>query len=47
MKGKSAPWLLLACAILQPLVCVPYYLRSKRQFAQWDGADEAVPSAVA
>lgn len=41
-----APWLLLACAILQPLVCVPYYLRSKRQFAQWDGEDEAVPSRI-
>lgn len=41
-----APWLLLACAVAQPLICVPMYLRAKGLFARWDGEDEAVPSRI-
>lgn len=37
-----APWLLLACAVAQPLVCVPLYLRAKRRLTGWDGEDETV-----
>lgn len=37
-----APWLLLACAVAQPLVCVPLYLRAKRHLTGWDGEDETV-----
>ena len=36
-----APWLLLACAVLQLLTCVPPYLRAKQHLARWDSADEA------
>lgn len=41
-----APWLLLACAVVQPLVCVPMYRRAKRRLAGWDGEDEAVSDAA-
>ena len=41
-----APWLLAACAVLQPLVCVPMYFRAKRRLAAWDGEDESVPDQV-
>ena len=37
-----APWLLAACAVGQPLVCIPMYLRAKRRLAGWDGEDETV-----
>ena len=41
-----APWLLAACVVLQPLVCVPMYLRAKRRLTAWDGEDESVPDQV-
>ena len=41
-----APWLLLACAILQPLVCLPMYLGAKKRLASWDGEDEEVSDRV-
>ena len=41
-----APWLLAACAVGQPLVCIPMYLRAKRRLAGWDGEDETVSDQV-
>ncbi|HIT32501.1 MAG TPA: DUF3169 family protein [Candidatus Enterenecus stercoripullorum] len=37
-----APWILLACAALQPILSVPLYRRAKKRFAAWDGEDEEV-----
>ncbi len=41
-----APWLLLACAVLQPILSVPLYRRAKKRFTAWDGEDEEVPNQV-
>ena len=41
-----APWLLLACAVLQPLVCLPMYLGAKKSLSRWDGEDEEVSDRV-
>lgn len=43
---RVAPWLQVACIILEPAVCLPLYLSSKREAAAWDGEDEAVSSRV-
>lgn len=37
---KLAPWLLVACAILRPAICVPRYLAGKKALLAWDGEDE-------
>ncbi len=37
-----APWLLLAAAVLFPIVCCTLLSRAKRLLADWDGEDEAV-----
>lgn len=41
-----APWLLLACALLRPALCVPMYLRAKRLAAAWDGEDEEAEALI-
>ncbi|HIT02049.1 MAG TPA: DUF3169 family protein [Candidatus Enterenecus merdae] len=41
-----APWLLVACAVLQPAVCIPLYRSAKKAFLSWDGEDEAVSGQI-
>ncbi len=43
---RIAPWLMLAIAILQPILCAPFYRKAKKLLAGWDGEDEAVSDAV-
>lgn len=42
----AAPWLLMACAILRPAVCIPLYRSAKRLLAGWDGDDEELLEAI-
>lgn len=42
----AAPWLLAACAVIEPAVCLPQYFSAKRELAAWDGEDEAVSDRV-
>ena len=37
---RIAPWLMLALAILVPVVCLPLYRSAKKLAAVWDGEDE-------
>ena len=37
-----APWLMLALAVIVPVVCIPIYRRAKKLVAAWDGEDEDV-----
>ncbi len=41
-----APWLLLATAILLPVISVPLYRGAKKRLAAWDGEDEEASDAV-
>lgn len=41
-----APWLLTACAVLQPVICLPMYFTSKREASGWNGEDETVSSRI-
>ena len=41
-----APWLMLAIAIIIPVISVPLYNRAKRILAIWDGEDEVVTDNV-
>lgn len=41
-----APWLMLAIAILVPLVSVPLYRKAKKLLSFWDGEDEEISDAV-
>ena len=33
----TAPWIMLAIAVIIPIVLVPYYRKAKKQLSQWDG----------
>ncbi len=41
-----APWLLLAIAIIMPIISVPLYKRAKKLLATWDGEDDNVSDDV-
>ena len=41
-----APWLLIACAVLRPALCVPMYRSAKRLLADWDGEDEEAQNRI-
>lgn len=41
-----APWLLLALAVIVPVVSVPLYEKAKRLLSGWNGENEAVSDAV-
>ena len=41
-----APWLMLAIAIVVPVVSVPIYNRVKKLLSTWDGEDEEISDAV-
>ena len=31
----TAPWIMLAIAVIIPIVLVPYYRKAKKQLSQW------------
>lgn len=35
-----APWLMLALAVIVPVLCIPIYQSAKKMVAMWDGEDE-------
>jgi len=39
---KIAPWLLIAVAVILPVVCLPIYRQARKLVENWDGEDEAV-----
>lgn len=41
-----APWLLIACAVLRPAVCVPGYFSAKKLVAAWDGEDDEAQNRI-
>ncbi len=44
--ARMAPWLMLAAAIIVPVVCVPIYRSTKKRLAAWDGEDEEASDTV-
>ncbi len=43
---QIAPWLMLAVAVVVPVVSIPLYRRAKKLLGTWDGEDEGVSDAV-
>lgn len=41
-----APWLMVALAVIVPIVCVPVYRSAKKLLGAWDGEDEDVPDTI-
>lgn len=41
-----APWLMLAIAIIVPVISIPLYKKANKLLATWDGEDEEVSDAV-
>lgn len=41
-----APWLMMAMAVIMPIVCISIYRSCKKLLAAWDGEDEAVYSTA-
>ena len=43
---RVAPWLMLAAAVVLPMVCVPIYRRAAGQLRSWDGEDEDISDSI-
>ena len=43
---RIAPWLMLALAVIVPVVCIPIYRRAKKLVAAWDGEDEDISDTI-
>lgn len=43
---RIAPWLMLALAILVPVICFPLYRSAKKLAAAWDGEDEDLYNTI-
>ena len=41
-----APWLMLALAVIVPVVCIPIYRSAKKLVAAWDGEDEDISDTI-
>lgn len=41
-----APWIMLALAVILPIISFPIYKRAKNILTAWDGEDEYVPDAA-
>ena len=41
-----APWLMVAIAIIVPVLCLPIYRSAKKLLAAWDGEDEAISDTI-
>ncbi len=44
--SRIAPWLMLAVAILLPVIVAPLYHNAKKLLAAWDGEDEEVSDSI-
>ncbi len=41
-----APWLMVAMAVIVPMVCIPIYRSAKKLVAMWDGDDEDTSGTI-
>ena len=41
-----APWLMLATAVIVPMICVPIYKSAKRLLSSWDGENEETSDTI-
>lgn len=41
-----APWLMLAAAVIVPVLCVPIYKNAKELLSAWDGENEEIPDEI-
>ena len=41
-----APWLMLAAAVIVPVVCVPIYQSATKLLASWDGGNEEMSDTI-
>ena len=41
-----APWMMLAMAVILPIMCVPLYRSVKMLLASWDGENEEISDAI-
>lgn len=41
-----APWLILATAIVVPMVCLPTYRSAKKMLLSWDGENEEISDTI-
>lgn len=41
-----APWMMLAVAVIVPVVCVPIYRSVKRLLSSWDGENEEISDTI-
>lgn len=41
-----APWLIVAVAVIMPIVCIPIYKSTKKILDAWDGEDEDVSDII-
>lgn len=41
-----APWLMVAIAVVVPVICIPIYRTAKKLLSAWDGEDEEISDAI-
>ena len=41
-----APWLMLAAAVIMPVICVPIYQSATKLLASWDGENEEMSDTI-
>ena len=41
-----APWLMLAAAVILPVVCIPIYRSAKKLLSSWDGESEEISDTI-
>ena len=41
-----APWLMLAAAVIVPMICIPIYRSAKRLLSSWDGENEETSGTI-
>ena len=41
-----APWLMLAAAVIVPVICVPIYQSATKLLASWDGENEEMSDTI-
>ena len=44
--ARIAPWLMLATAVIVPVVCIPIYRRAKKLVAAWDDEDADISDTI-
>lgn len=41
-----APWLMVAIAVIVPMICIPVYRSAKKMLGAWDGENEDISDAI-